>query len=302
MLMLCLFSGLGLGVSSEESEPSVQALNIAKISQVVPDTAKDSDAKVVIQPNPQESSMSQVASVNVSDVANIVELRLTCSGTDPLAQGLKPSPFLPDSTEYQGPANTKLVEEDAGGSESVLEDGLKNPASNVTEHGSSIACSGQLPEKNAAPVALEAVFGNIISSVSMKLQALDDRRTSASSLRKAAVRNKRLMAEEVSAATAKLKEVESQLEYACEREDFERADVLSEEAKEAEIRLDTAFTAFRVAEAGCDFAAEELQRVWDLHLAIEEEGIRLLRSLQQVLLHKRLICIVSTRLLSFLQG
>lgn len=65
------------------------------------------------------------------------------------------------------------------------------------------------------------------------------------------------MVEEVFVVIVKLKEVELQLEYVCEREDFERVDVLSEEVKEVEIRLDIVFIVFWVVEVGCDFVVEE---------------------------------------------
>lgn len=131
---------------------------------------------------------------------------------------------------------------------------------------------GHSTEKNLA---------DIKDRLSMKLKELQEKAASISISRKAAAQRRRQAAEEVNIASNKYKEIEKELEDACEREDFERAESLSESLLSVEKSKEAALNTFRSAEADCDSMVLKMQEILELQVAVEEEGIRLLQSLQK---------------------
>ncbi|CAM6100318.1 unnamed protein product [Calypogeia fissa] len=118
-------------------------------------------------------------------------------------------------------------------------------------------------------------------AVAHTLKALLEKMSAVSALRKTAVQKRRRAAEKVAAAVDRHKELEAELNAACEREDFEKADSLSGMIAEAETSLAQAGEAFALAEAESDSASSKVQDVLDWQVAIEEQGATFLEMLKQ---------------------
>eukprot|EP00249_Psilotum_nudum_P022886 c28678_g1_i1 orf=212-2986(+) len=114
-----------------------------------------------------------------------------------------------------------------------------------------------------------------------KLERLQQKVANLSLARKVAAQKRRQAAEKVSTTSARFKELEAELQIACEREDFERADSLSESVVVAEQSREAAFQAFRAIETECDGTTSKMQAVLELRAAVEEEGAKLLQQLGQ---------------------
>ncbi|ERN11470.1 hypothetical protein AMTR_s00022p00088470 [Amborella trichopoda] len=71
--------------------------------------------------------------------------------------------------------------------------------------------------------------------------------------------------------------METELEEACESEDFERAERVSESLAAAEKAKEAALTSLREAEAECDSVDLRMQEVLESQVAAEEEGVLLLQ-------------------------
>ncbi|KAG6550592.1 hypothetical protein Mapa_007845 [Marchantia paleacea] len=117
--------------------------------------------------------------------------------------------------------------------------------------------------------------------VAREMTVLQGRNSVVSALRKAAVQERRQAAERASAASTRCKNLEAELNAACENEDFEKADALSESVAEAENGMHQAAEDFKLAEAKCDSAASKVQEILDLQVATEEEGARIFELLKQ---------------------
>ncbi|BFI28515.1 hypothetical protein MPTK2_2g20280 [Marchantia polymorpha subsp. ruderalis] len=117
--------------------------------------------------------------------------------------------------------------------------------------------------------------------VAREMTVLQGRNSVVSALRKAAVQDRRQAAERASAASTRCKNLEAELNAACENEDFEKADALSESVAEAENAMHQATEDFKLSEAKCDSAASKVQEILDLQVATEEEGARIFELLKQ---------------------
>ncbi|EFJ17064.1 hypothetical protein SELMODRAFT_421344 [Selaginella moellendorffii] len=121
----------------------------------------------------------------------------------------------------------------------------------------------------------------IQEDIARKLRDLEAKAAEASSSRKMAAQVRRRAAEELSSTTAKRKALEVELECACEREDFDLADRLSQEVADAEKSLELADVAFKEADSKYDLAAVEMETIVSLKISIEEEGAAALAEFQK---------------------
>lgn len=121
----------------------------------------------------------------------------------------------------------------------------------------------------------------IKSAVARNAQWIQQRIAGVSQARKAAAQKRRQAGEKVSITSAKFKEIEEEIEAACEREDFEKAERLSEALAVAEKSQEAALKEFRAAETEYDKYASKMQEVIQMQAANEEEGSRLLEQLGQ---------------------
>lgn len=167
--------------------------------------------------------------------------------------------------------------------ESVLQNSveIENADFDVTRQSDhqpiSVEPTGESPRGHS----IEKNLVDIKDRLSMKLKELQEKAASISISRKAAAQRRRQAAEEVSIASNKYKEIEKELEDACEREDFERAESLSESLLTVENSKEAALNTFRSAEADCDSMVLKMQEILELQVAVEEEGICLLQSLRK---------------------
>jgi hypothetical protein len=131
-------------------------------------------------------------------------------------------------------------------------------------------------------LTIEMKFNLIKQAIATKVKSLKERGLLVSAKRKDAAQKRRQAAEMVASESARHKDLEAQLEVACETEDFEKADDLSGKILESEKTQEEAVRVFTVAEVECDQIAAEMQEVLDLEIEIEEEGAQLLQALTKV--------------------
>ncbi|CAM6061728.1 unnamed protein product [Sphagnum tenellum] len=128
-------------------------------------------------------------------------------------------------------------------------------------------------------LTIEMKFNLIKQAIATKVKSLKERGLLVSAKRKNAAQKRRQAAEIVASESARHKDLEAQLEVACETEDFEKADDLSGKILESEKTQEEAVRVFTVAEVECDQIAAEMQEVLDLEIEIEEQGAQLLQAL-----------------------
>ncbi|CAL9075245.1 unnamed protein product [Musa textilis] len=129
----------------------------------------------------------------------------------------------------------------------------------------------------------EGVFGSaeerlqlVRTQISKKLESVRQRAASAYAERKELERSRRRAVESVNAASTKHRDLEKDLELACEAEDFERAERVSENLMTMEEEKAKLLLSLREAEADCELAELKMQEVLELQIEVEEECIDLL--------------------------
>ncbi|RZC62821.1 hypothetical protein C5167_024581 [Papaver somniferum] len=130
------------------------------------------------------------------------------------------------------------------------------------------------PETNCD--SIEEKLMSIKNQIREKIDSIRVMVDSASVKRKESSRKRRKAAEKVSLLSIKYKELEKELEEACETEDFERAERLSESAAVVEKEKGEVMNSLRDAEAECDADDLKMQMVLEMQIAAEEEGVQLL--------------------------
>ncbi|URE35701.1 UvrB/uvrC motif [Musa troglodytarum] len=113
--------------------------------------------------------------------------------------------------------------------------------------------------------------------ISKKLESIQQRAASAYAERKELERRRRRAVETVNSASAMHKDLERELELACEAEDFERAERVSQNLMTMEEEKNKLLLSLREAEAGCEVAESKMLEVLELQIAAEEEGVFLLQ-------------------------
>eukprot|EP00897_Mesotaenium_endlicherianum_P009930 jgi/Mesen1/8966/ME000056S08378 len=130
-------------------------------------------------------------------------------------------------------------------------------------------------------LSLEDRVGAIKKSIESKLQRLRAQASSFAAARKLAIQARRQGARNFIAAATRLKDLEEQLMEACEKEDFEAADALSQEMEGAEREAKAAAEEARVAEEQADAAMLDVEGSMEAEVALELEGAQRLKSLQE---------------------
>ena len=116
-----------------------------------------------------------------------------------------------------------------------------------------------------------ADFRQIKARIHEKLNHARQLVNSASAARKDSIRNRRKAVEKSNLASLRHMELEKQLEEACEAEDFERAEKISENLSAAEKEKQALRNALREADAIIDALDLKLQQALDSQIATEEE-------------------------------
>ncbi|KAM0867839.1 hypothetical protein ACQ4PT_041720 [Festuca glaucescens] len=127
-----------------------------------------------------------------------------------------------------------------------------------------------------AAVGIEERLALLRSQMSSKLDSIQQRATAVAAKRRQLAGRQRKVAEDVASAASKHKDLERELEEACEAEDFERAERISDSLATLETDKDRLLTALRDAELDYDSVDLELQDVLESRIAMEEEAAALL--------------------------
>uniref|UniRef100_A0A0D9X9R6 UVR domain-containing protein n=1 Tax=Leersia perrieri TaxID=77586 RepID=A0A0D9X9R6_9ORYZ len=138
---------------------------------------------------------------------------------------------------------------------------------------------GELEEVGAAGVeamGIEERLAVLRSQISGKLESIQQRATAVAARRRQLAGRRRKAAEDVGSAASRHKDLERELEEACEAEDFERAEKISDSLAALEKEKDRLLTALRDAELNYDSVDVELQDVLESRIAAEEEAAALL--------------------------
>ena len=128
----------------------------------------------------------------------------------------------------------------------------------------------------------EMSLGDIKAQIAEKLKGARELVASVSAARKESIRRRRKAAENVNVALIKHRELEKELEEACEAEDFERAERVSDSLAAAEEEKQSFHIALREAEAESDANESNMQEALQAQIAAEELCVSLLHNFATV--------------------
>ncbi|XP_043713140.1 uncharacterized protein LOC122661707 isoform X1 [Telopea speciosissima] len=122
----------------------------------------------------------------------------------------------------------------------------------------------------------EEKLEQIRARISEKLEHIRELAASISKNRKEFARRRREAIDRVNLASFKHRELERELEEACDAEDFESAERVSESIAAAETEKQGLINLLKGADADCDSIESKMQEVLGLQIAAEEESVSLL--------------------------
>lgn len=128
----------------------------------------------------------------------------------------------------------------------------------------------------------ELSLEDIKAQIAEKLKGAGELVASVSAARKESIRRRRKAAENVNVALIKHRELEKELEEACEAEDFERAERVSDSLAAAEEEKQSFLIALREAEAESDANESNMQEALQAQIAAEELCVSLLHKFATV--------------------
>lgn len=128
----------------------------------------------------------------------------------------------------------------------------------------------------------ELSLEDIKAKIAEKLKGAGELVASVSAARKESIRRRRKAAENVNVALIKHRELEKELEEACEAEDFERAERVSDSLAAAEEEKQSFLIALREAEAESDANESNMQEALQAQIAAEELCVSLLHKFATV--------------------
>ncbi|CAD6245990.1 unnamed protein product [Miscanthus lutarioriparius] len=131
-------------------------------------------------------------------------------------------------------------------------------------------------DAGVAALGIEERLALLRSQISGKLDSIQQRAVAVAAKRRLLAGRRRKVAEEAASVASRHKDLERELEEACEAEDFERAERISDSLAALEKEKDQLLTALRDAELDYDSVDSELQEVLESRIAAEEEAAALL--------------------------
>ncbi|XP_022717146.1 ribosome-binding protein 1 [Durio zibethinus] len=131
-------------------------------------------------------------------------------------------------------------------------------------------------EQKQSSTDAEAQFEQIKIQIANKLSHAHELAASISAARKDSISRRRKAADDLHLVTIRLRDLEKQLEDACEAEDFEAADSINESLAAADKDKQALLTALRDAEARCNAIDSKMLEVLNCQIAVEEECASLL--------------------------
>ncbi|XP_027360758.1 cingulin [Abrus precatorius] len=154
--------------------------------------------------------------------------------------------------------------------DTVRDEDTDTPSSIATVTDTQPANENPKQQENVS-ASSETEFSQIKASIREKLDHASQLVKSASAARKKSIRNRRKTAEDANLASLKHMQLEKQLEEACEAEDFERAEKVSENLSAAEKEKQAFTNSLREADAFVDALDLKLQHALDSQIAAEEQ-------------------------------
>ncbi|XP_078444010.1 neurofilament light protein [Wolffia australiana] len=139
----------------------------------------------------------------------------------------------------------------------------------------------QRSSKDDGVESMEKNLGEIKAQISTKIGEIKKAVELLSEERKALRKKRRNAADSANSAAVKHRELERELEEACEVEDFEKAESVSESLAAAEKDRDDQLRLLRRTEEDCDAVDQKLQEILDLQISTEEEFIALLEKFSE---------------------
>jgi len=161
------------------------------------------------------------------------------------------------------------------------EDKIITPATPEAEEVNTSQKQGK-EEEGATSAFVDGKYEQIEAQISGKLRRAREQAASISAAKKDSRRRRRQAAENVQLVSQRHGEIEKNLEEACEAEDFEMAERLSESLAAAEKEKENLLNALWDAEAECDAIDSKMQEVLDQQIAAEEECMYLLQHFSMV--------------------
>jgi hypothetical protein len=137
-------------------------------------------------------------------------------------------------------------------------------------------------DAGVAALGVKERLGLLRSQISGKLDSIQQRAAAVAAKRRLLAGRRRKVAEEATSVASRHKDLERELEVACEAEDFERAESISDSLAALEKEKDGLLTALRDAELDYDSVDSELQEVLESRIAAEEEAAILLEQFAKV--------------------
>ncbi|PHT33543.1 hypothetical protein CQW23_25343 [Capsicum baccatum] len=137
--------------------------------------------------------------------------------------------------------------------------------------------SSHTPPISSNEIPVELKFDRIRATIADKLKLAQEAVISVSALRKQSIRSRRKALEEFNGASTRHTELEKKLDEACEAEDFETAERLSENLASADKEKQHLLTQLRDVESYSDTIAIKMQEALDSLIQVEEESVYLLR-------------------------
>ena len=137
-------------------------------------------------------------------------------------------------------------------------------------------------DAGVAALGIEERLALLRSQISGKLDSIQQRAAAVAAKRRLLAGRRRKVAEEAASVASRHKDLERELEEACEAEDFERAERISDSLAALEKEKDRLLTALRDAELDYGSVDSELQEVLESRIAAEEEAAALLEQFAKV--------------------
>ncbi|KAL9683239.1 hypothetical protein QQ045_015058 [Rhodiola kirilowii] len=123
----------------------------------------------------------------------------------------------------------------------------------------------------------EEKFKAIKAQISLKLKGARELAAAVSAAKKEAIRKRRKAADDLNLASIKHRELEKQLEVACEEEDFETADRVSNSLAEVEEQKANLLSILRETELQCNAIDSKMHEALEQQITAEEECVLLLK-------------------------
>ncbi|XP_010927486.2 uncharacterized protein [Elaeis guineensis] len=190
-----------------------------------------------------------------------------------------PSPLEIDSCQHH--AIPELPDQSRGesddkSSDSILEEDKDQDKDLRSVEEEIVPSADWASTKDDAFGSIEEKLELVRARISKKLDLLRQKLASVAAERKELVRRRRKAAESVNFASERYRELEKELEEACEAEDFERAERVSESLVAVEKEKDELLIRLREVEMECDSVESKMQEMLESQIVAEEEGAVLL--------------------------